>query len=250
MKNKIMSASQVPNYESNNLYELDSLRRQFIDNLYDGSLNDFQKATYQKALNMIEEEMLNTSACNLIQNGELDEATYEIKYAQIHNEKTASFKIEEYNDLEIIISMYELTLRKISTGATDEYRLKKIGFYNNLEIEILREFSCNEYFKPRVFCSMSLRKEKPRIQSVRNAIQDIKNFLKERFPNMPNTSIEWDSSIKGYYTPIKVTFKDGEEKRLVLEESMRNKNLFTYGQEFDENRYDSSYVDNYEVFEE
>ena len=58
-----------------------------------------QKATYQRALFMIEEEMLNTSACNLIQNGELDEATYEIKYTQIHNEKTASFKIEEYNDL-------------------------------------------------------------------------------------------------------------------------------------------------------
>ena len=123
--------------------------------------------------------MLNTSASNLIQNGELDEATYEIKYAQIHNEKTASFNIEEYNDLEIIISMYELTLRKISTGATDEYRLKKIGFYGNLEIEILREFSCNEYFKPKVFCSMSLRKEELH-PIVRNAIQDIKKLFKRK----------------------------------------------------------------------
>ena len=222
----VKSPSQLLSYESNDLYELDSLRKQFIDDLYDGSLNEFQKATYQRALFMIEEEMLNTSAYNLIQNGQLDEATYEIKYAQIHNEKTASFKIEEYNDLEIIISMYELTLRKISTGATDEYRLKKIGFYNNLEIEILREFSCNEYFKPKVFCSMSSRKEKPRDQSVKNAIQDIKNFLKERFPNMPNTSIEWDYSNKGYCTPIKVTFKDGEEKLLTFQESERNKNLF------------------------
>ena len=67
---------------------------------------------------------------------------------------------------------------------------------------------------------------------------------------MPNTSIEWDYSNKGYCTPIKVTFKDGEEKLLTFQKSERNKNLFAYEQEFDENRYDSSYVDNYEGFED
>ena len=92
------------------------------------------------------------------------------------------------------------------------------------------------------------------IQFSRVGSQDVRNDLRSLFPDLPKYPIEYNQSKQGFTTPIKITLLDAEEYVLNMNEKLQRKALedigMTYEPELDEGRRESSYVDEYEVFDE
>ena len=114
--------------------------------------------------------------------------------------------IESWNELELKIGLKEVVFQNIHTGNSFEMYLRKLKWENNLCIDVLRILGSEPVLKRHHFISDSKYAKVPEWQSIKNAVQKIKNQLRGLFPKLPDTAIEYNRQEKGYCTFIKSHF--------------------------------------------
>ena len=119
--------------------------------------------------------------------------------------------------------MYDVTFRNRHTNSTDVRRLKKIGWHNNLKIDVLRAIAFVDVFK-----LFMLKDSSTSEQSIRNAMSGVRNDLKDFF-NIGGDPIEHNRKNKGWTTPIKITLLDGDEYMINMSEKLEQKALEDIG---------------------
>ena len=124
------SITPLPQFESIDIAEIDSYKNHLLEQSYDPNLNEFQKVSYIRAIEILDEHMLNLSAYHLIDNTELHKDSFNINWVQIHNQESLGLKLDEWNDLGINIGIDKVIFTKISSNATRELFLTSLNWNN------------------------------------------------------------------------------------------------------------------------
>ena len=144
---------------------------------------------------------------------------------EIHNQATVQIGIDSWNELELEIGLKEVVFQNINTGNSFEQYLKKLKWEKNLCIDVLRILGSEPVLKRHHFIVDSRHAKTPEWQSIKNAVQKIKNQLRGLFPKLPDTAIEYNRQSKGYCTPIKITLLASDEYLLNMNEELLQKAL-------------------------
>ena len=218
----------------------------------------FEKKAYGRMIAEVEEFQLQFVTSYYHLNGNFPDGVKEIvsyiPKPEIHNQTKVDIGIESWNELEIKIAIKDVVFHNRQSQRSEERYIKKLNWYKNLKIDVLRILGSEAVLKHCHFIPGSNKDKVPEWQSIKNAIQDVRNDLRSLFPDLPKYPIEHNQSKQGFTTPIKITLLDAEEYVLNMNEKLQRKVLedigMTYEPELDEGRRESSYVDEYEVFEE
>jgi hypothetical protein len=252
------SLTDLPQFESIDITELQSCKNQVVEDYYKPDNTEWEKRVYQRVIEKIEERMLEFSSTYYELNSKLPGGSKEIisyiPKPEIHNQTKVDIGIEGWDELEIKIAIKDVVFHNRQSQRSEERYLKKLNWYKNLKIDVLRILGSEPVLKHCHFIPGSNKDKVPEWQSIKNAIQDVRNDLNSLFPDLPKYPIEHNQSKQGFTTPIKITLLDAEEYVLNMNEKLQRKVLkdigMTYEPELDEGRRESSYVDEYEVFEE
>lgn len=252
------STTNPPQFESVDIYELESYKNQIIEDRYKPNNTSFEVKAYERMIAEIEEFQLQFVATHYYLNGKLPDGVKDIvSYMPepvIHNQTKIDIGIEGWDELEIKIAIKDVVFHNTQSQRSEERFLKKLNWHKNLKIDVLRTLGSEPVLKHYHFMPESNKDKIPEWQSIKNAIQDVRNDLRSLFPDLPKYPIEYNQSKQGFTTPIKITLLDAEEYVLNMNEKLQRKALedigMTYEPELDEGRRESSYVDEYEVFDE
>jgi len=252
------SITDLPQFESIDITELQICKNQVVEDYYIPDNTEWEKRVYQRVIEKIEERMLEFSSTYYELNSKLPGGSKEIisyiPKPEIHNQDVIDIGIEAWNELELKIGFKEVTFQNRHTNKSVDRYLNKLKWEKNLKIAVLRIFGCEAILKHQHFIQDSKYAKTPTWQSIRNAIQNIKNTLRMLFPNLPDNPIAHNKKMKGHETSIKVTLLAGEEYLINMNEKLQRKALkdtgMTYEPEFDDDRKESAHYDHYEVFDE
>ena len=107
--------------------------------------------------------------------------------------------------------------------------LRKLTWEKNLRIDVLRILGSEPVLKHHHFISDYKCAKVPEWQSIKNAVQKIKNQLRGLFPKLPDTATEYNRQEKGYCTFIKITLLAGDEYLLNMNEELKQKAMGNIG---------------------
>ena len=107
--------------------------------------------------------------------------------------------------------------------------LFSVRWEKNLCIDVLRILGSEPFLKRHHFISDSKYAKVPEWQSIKNAVQKIKNQLRGLFPKLPDTATEYNRQEKGYCTFIKITLLAGDEYLLNMNEELKQKAMGNIG---------------------
>jgi hypothetical protein len=219
-----ISVTDLPKFDNSDIGEIDNFKSQLIEQSYNSNLNAFQKASFHRAIEIVDNRILDASAYYLIKNAELHKDSYDIKWKGIHNQDSIGLKIEEWNDLEIRIGLDKATFIKISSKSTRVRLLSTLNWDNkNIKIDCLRILTKGELRKSDFIV---LNKENAKVnpyetpvsQSIKNELSSLRNDIYNLFPELSGVDpIPYNRSNHFWSTPIKIVLLDGEEKRVETE---------------------------------
>lgn len=264
-KTKKMAVSNTSNtgllqFESIDITELQSCKNQAIEDYYKSDNTEWEKRVYKQIIEDIENHLLKySSSYYMLNDFTLPDGSKDIKSfkseVETHNHNSIDIGIEGWDELELKIGVKEVTFHNMQSNKSIDRYLGKLKWEKNLQIEVLRVFGETSILKRLHFIRESKHAKTPEWQSIKNAVQDVKNDLRSLFPDLPDNPIEYDWKGKGYATPIKVTLLDSDEYVINMNEHLQHKAIeeigTTFEREFDEGRRESAhYDDQYEVFDE
>ena len=238
-----------PTFDSADIYELESVKNQVIEDRYKPNNTSFEIKAYERMIAQIEEYQMQFVTSHYYLNGKFPEGTKEIisyiPKPEIHNHTKVEIGIEGWNELEIKIGITDVVFRNRNTNRNEFRLLKKLKWVKNHRVGILRTLASEPVLKHSSFISTSRNVKIPKWQSIRTAKNKVLNDLRSLFPDLPyDTAIEYDYSKKGYTTPIKITLLDADERVVALNEKLQRKALkrtgTTYSKPFNDNRDDKA----------
>ena len=229
-----MSHSGYPQFESVDINELESYKNQVIESRYIPDNTPFENKAYERMIAEIEEYQMQFVTSDYYLNGKFPDGIKEVVlYTPTEEDQNKTdFKIDDWSELEIRIGMYDVTFVKKGTASTTEYRLKKLGWKNNLKTYVLRTLSKGELsfadFVPMV-------KSK---QSIKNQIYMVNKKLKDLF-NMSVNPIEHNNG--KWTTLIDIKMLDADEYLLDVNENITKKILMESTKDKRDYEYDETY---------
>ena len=249
------STTHIPKFESSDIKKIDSYKDVLLEQSYDSNLTDFQKATYNRAIEIMEYRMLDVSANYLLANGELHKDSCNVPWKTQGNQESLGLKIEEWNDLEIRTGMDKVTFRKISSNSTKELFLKSLNWNNkSIKMDVIRLMARGTMRKSDFIVNYAETQranpyETPENQSIKNAISDLRNDLYRLFPSLSGVDpVEYNRRDKYWSTPIKITLTDAEQKKIELKKKIEDSSVDFRRPDYDDNRLGTATFDEYEVF--
>ena len=224
------SVSNIPQFESFDLYELESRKRQAIEDRYKPDNTPFENKVYDSLVVSIEEHQLQYSMHHYALNGTLPDGIKEVVIQtldeEIHNEGSLGLGIEGWDELLIKIGLREVVFQNILTHKSIVRPLKsELNWHKNLKIEVLRIFSSSTMVKSGHFRHNGK-------QSIKNAITELRKDLCTLFPDLPDNPIEYDRKGKGWLSPIQITMQ--QDDAYMVETSQRLESGLTYEQELNQ----------------
>mgnify|MGYP001449651963 CR=1 FL=1 len=247
------STTHIPKFESSDIKKIDSYKDVLLEQSYDSNLTDFQKATYNRAIEIMEYRMLDVSAHYLLANGELHKDSYNVPWKTQGNQDSLGLKIEEWNDFEITIGMDKVTFRKISSNTTRELWLSSLNWNNkSIKMDVLKilvkgSVRKSDFIVYNKETAKINQYETPESQSIKNAISDLRDDLYSLVPTLDGVDpIEYIRKDKHWSTSIKIILIDGEEKRLETETKYKYKLGFKGMREGTHRTPDREPVDTYQ----
>ncbi len=211
--------SGYPQFESIDIHELENFKKQVIEDMYEPTNTPFEIKAYERIVTEIEEHQLQYVTRHYYLDGKFPDGTKQIVSFSPNepDQNKADFKIDDWSELEMKIGTYDVTLVKKGTSSTTEYRLKKLGWKNNLKTHLLRTLSKGELsfadFVPMV-------KSK---QSIKNQIYMVNKKLKDLF-NMSVNPIEHNNG--KWTTLIDIKMLDADEYLLDVNRDLNNRKIF------------------------
>ena len=235
-KTKILVDSKTsitPRPQFQNIEELQSIKNQYIEEIY-STTNENHKEIFTRLIHRLENRQIDIAEDYYWTNGSLpdDSIIFFKPEPQIHNQAPVKIGIESWNELELKIGMKEVVFQNIQTGNSFEMYLRKLKWEKNLCIDVLRILGSEPVLKRHHFISDYKCAKVPKWQSIKNAVQKIKNQLRGLFPKLPDTAIEYNRQEKGYCTFIKITLLAGDEYLLNMNEELKQKALGNIGTTF------------------
>ena len=202
------------------LTELDSIRKQCIEDKYDPSLNEFEKMSIQWAIHYIESLMFQYGGSSYLANSftlpsESKNIVYTTPKQRLDNQPQCDFKIEDWIDLVIKINLYDTTFNKGSSSCP--FTLKQLG-WSGLKLDILKALSVGVY--------------KPRSQQVNNAISKLNKQI-SYMVGMDINPIETKGFGKSQYrvSNVKIELYDADER---LMDAQRKTEHIYFSKEYDD----------------
>ena len=252
------TSTDLPQFESVDIHELESYKNQIIEDKHKLNNTPFEKKAYGRMIAEVEEFQLQFVTSYYHLNGNFPDGVKEIvsyiPKPEIHNQTKVDIGIESWNELEIKIAIKDVVFHNRQSQRSEERYIKKLNWYKNLKIDVLRILGSEPVLKYYHFMPESNKDKIPEWQSIKNAIQDVRNDLRSFFPYLPDNPIEYNRTKNGYETPIKITLLDADEYVLNMNKKLQRKALkdtgMTYEPELDEDRKESAHYDHYEVFDD
>lgn len=219
---------EEPNYSLKNadISELQSMKNQVIEDLYSTD-NENHKEIFNRMIDEIEQYQYTIARDHYWTNNSMpDEPIIFFKpEPEIHNQAPVQIGIDSWNELELKIGLKEVVFQNINTGNSFEQYLKKLKWEKNLCIDVLRILGSEPVLKHHHFIVDSRHAKTPEWQSIKNAVQKVKNQLRGLFPKLPDTAIEYNRQSRGYCTSIKITLLASDEYLLNMNEELQQKAL-------------------------
>tara|TARA_B100000989_G_scaffold9613_1_gene6505 strand:- start:1547 stop:2368 length:822 start_codon:yes stop_codon:yes gene_type:complete len=144
------TTSVAPQFEKHDIVELNSIRKDAIDRLYDNSLPYEQKQSFKLGIAELEEEILKSSFYQWVETREMPhELGTSIKFskeqrATINNRPQIDFKVDDWTDIGIKLGVYDITFLKFSTNRTNVFKYEVCNI-SPLELELLRQLGWDKF---------------------------------------------------------------------------------------------------------
>ena len=131
LANPETSITPQPQFNKSSISELQSMKNQVIEDMYSTD-NENHRETLFRIVDRLENRQIDIAENHYWTNGSLPDEPiiYFTPKPEIRNEDSLGIKIEEWNDLEIIIGMDKVTFRKISSNTTKELFLTSMNWNN------------------------------------------------------------------------------------------------------------------------
>tara|TARA_B100000989_G_C19392588_1_gene406376 strand:- start:56 stop:826 length:771 start_codon:yes stop_codon:yes gene_type:complete len=206
------------------------MKNQYIEEIYT-TTDENHREIFTRLIHRLENRQIDIAEDYYWTNGSLpdDSIIFFKPEPQIHKQAPVKIGIESWNELELKIGLKEVVFQNIHTGNSFEMYLRKLKWEKNLCIDVLRILGSEPVLKHHHFIPDSKYAKIPEWQSIKNAVQKIKNQLRGLFPKLPDTAIEYNRQEKGYCTFIKITLLDSEEYLVNMNEDLQQKALGIIG---------------------
>ena len=256
LANPETSITPQPQFNKSSISELQSMKNQVIEDMYSTD-NENHRETLFRIVDRLENRQIDIAENHYWTNGSLPDEPiiYFTPKPEIRNEDSLGIKIEEWNDLEIIIGMDKVTFRKISSNTTKELFLTSMNWNNkSIKMDVIRLLAIGTIRKSDFIVNYAKTHkanpyETPEHQSIKNAISDLRNDLYGLFPSLKGVDpIEYNKRDKYWSTPIKITNVDSEQKALGLKNKMEDSSVDNRRPDYEDDRIETATYDKYEVY--
>ncbi len=226
--------SGVPQFESNDLYELETFKSQVIDDRHNSGNTSFENEIYDEIIDDIQNHIKQYAKSHYFLNGKLPDGTKEVvSYIPTKEDQNKTdFTIDEWSDLQIKVGINDITFVKKGTGKTSEHRLNKFGWKKNLKTQVIRELSKGEL---RYVDFVSHVKSK---QTIKNQIYQINKKLKHLFNLDVNPIVHKNGK---WITMIDIQMLDADEYILDVNKNIMEKISMESTKDKRDYEYDETY---------
>jgi len=144
------TTSVAPQFEKYDIVELNSVRKDAIDRLYDNSLPYEQKQSFKLGIAKLEEKILESSFYQWVETKEMPpELGTSIKFskeqrATINNRPQLDFKVDDWTDIGIKLGVYDITFLKFSTNRTNVFKYDVCNISPS-ELDLLRQLGWDKF---------------------------------------------------------------------------------------------------------
>ncbi len=212
------------------LSELESVRNKTIEDMYDPTLNEFQKRSLQWLIDYIESLMFQKTGAYYVANSfslpsESENIIYSTSKKALGKKPQCHFKIDEWSELLIKVFRHDVKFEKVGTATSNEFTFKQLG-WRGQRLEILREFSVGIY--------------KASSDTINSRISELNKQI-SYMVDLNTVPFEYDRSKKCRISNVKIEFYDADEK--FVDTKLRMDRFIMNDANFHKS-YDEGYVPN------